>query len=459
MNAETPQDKKDADKLWWLGYAVCAIGSALTIAAFYPGFMSPDSVAVWQGGREQVFHDINSPAMGYLWGLLDKLTAGPPLMFILQNLIFWVAAAIFWRATKDKSLWLATALVLFGFLPQIWSQLTTVWKDVHLGASLLMAVALIYYASRCKRKLPLLLSPIFLFYGYAARLNALPAVLPLAIWSGLVFSRVFNIRSRTAPIAFGVIYFVILSAAVFLAIYGITAGRTVHPFQQVYLYDLAGVSKARNEPLFPDYILTQKDFSLENVKTEYNLRSVNSLIYGDLPNKGDKPILPLSNNPAEIKELRAKWLEVIVAHPALYLQHRGRIFAQLIGLTTNTVSNPYWDVGFAANPSEFRGEPNLLTNILMRYFHAFRKILFRGFVWTLPCLLFVYPAVKRRLQSDWETVFFLSMSCLLFTAAYFPTTPSTEFRYLFWSAIASALSIIFAAHLLWGERWARKVEQ
>ncbi|MCY7375802.1 MAG: hypothetical protein LH472_07500, partial [Pyrinomonadaceae bacterium] len=103
----------------FLGYAVCFSFFALTIWAFYPGLMSPDSLANLTGGRENFIHDINSPVMSYLWGKLDRLVAGPALMFVLQNLVFWTAAAIFWRTTRGKSFGLATALISLGLLPQI----------------------------------------------------------------------------------------------------------------------------------------------------------------------------------------------------------------------------------------------------------------------------------------------------------------------------------------------------
>ena len=53
------------------------------------------------------------------------------------------------------------------------------------------------------------------------------------------------------------------------------------------------------------------NFSLENVKTGYNLRSVNSLIYGDHPKQGDPPLLKLTQNPEEITELKNKWYETV----------------------------------------------------------------------------------------------------------------------------------------------------
>jgi peptidoglycan/LPS O-acetylase OafA/YrhL len=72
---------------------------------------------------------------------------------------------------------------------------------------------------------------------------------------------------------------------------------------------------------------------------------------------------------------------------------------------------------------------------------------YRSILWFLLCGIFIYKAVKRRLSGDWEIVFVLSFSSILYALAYFPTAPSTEFRYLFWSAVSSAVAVIFGIYL------------
>lgn len=447
----------------FFGYTICFSFFAIMIWAFSPGFMSADSLANLMGGRENLIHDINSPVMSYLWGKLDKIAAGPVSMFVLQNAVFWTACAIFWQTTRRESFRLALAFILFALMPHILSQLTTVWKDVGLGASLFLATALVYQADREKSKIALFLSPVFLFYAYAVRLNSLPAILPVAIWSGFVACRIFDIgKTKFAPMLIGVGYFVVLSATVYFVTYQITDGRTVYPSQQILLYDLAAISVEENEAFFPEYVLRYENFSLEKVKARYNVRSVSDLIFPNVPNQGDLAILPLTNVAQEITALRQKWLETVTAHPLIYLWHRGKVFAQLNGLAYS-VTRAYWDIGFASSPPEFRGEDNLGGKILMKYFGIFRRpvmqtFFFRSFIWLLLSAFFLYQAVKNKLKADWEIIFVLSTSSLLFALAYLPTTPSTEFRYLFWSAISSTQVIIWGTYLLMKEKRESKKE-
>ena len=451
-----PEGHKLQDR-WYVGYLVCILCFALTVWAFYPGMMSPDSIANLNDGRSGTLNDINAPLMGWLWGLLDEIIAGPGLMFLLQNAVFWSAAALFWRAAYRESFWLGIALVLLGLMPHVLAQIPVIWKDVGLGASLFMAAALLFYAQKRDSRIALIISPVFLFYALAARLNAFPAVLPIAIWTGFAAFRVFEIQGRRMlASAVGVGYFVVLFAAVIFINDRITGGRTLYPFQQVYLYDLAALSTAKGQSLFPDHVSAGENFSLGLVGERYNTRSVNDLIYPDVPQAGDKPPLKLTDNPNEISELKSKWWSAVKENPGGYLYHRTSVFAQLVGLQ-RSVTAPYWEQGFASSPPEFRVDGNAGTWVLTKYLSAFRRpftqtFFFRGAVWLTLCGFFLYMAVRRRLRGDWEMIFVLSLSSLLFTFAYFPTTPSTEFRYLFWPAIASAIVVIFGVKLLRAEK-------
>lgn len=447
----------EIQRVSWAGYLICLVMFAFVVWSFYPGLMSDDSVANLTQGRQNVYHDINAPLMSYFWGRLDAIVPGPALIFVIHLAIFWAACVLFWRSTNAKSFWLGAALVFFGLAPHILSQTVVVWKDIALGTSLFLTVALLYFSRTNASRIALLISPVFLFYGYAARLNAFPAILPIAIWTSFVGFEIFGIRWRRGlKLIFGVGYFVLLSLAVYSVSQRLTEGKTEYPFQQIYLYDLAAISVARNEPLFPDYISRNENYSFETVRERYNERSVNDLIYPNIPNAGDTAPLILSKDPGEVAKLQQGWYEAVKANPLVYFSHRAGVFAQLIGLR-RSITAPYLSVGFDNNPPEFRGGANLGFSILMKYFGAFRRpfpqtFFFRAIVWIILCTILSYLAIRRRLREDWDLVFVLSVSSLLFIFAHFPTTPSTEFRYLFWPAIASAVAVIFGVYLLRKEK-------
>lgn len=447
----------ETEKRQLVGYAICFLAFALLVWSFYPGVMTADSVAALSQGRANVYGDLNAPLMSWFWGRLDSIVPGPALIFVIHLAIFWSAAALLWKTTNARSFWLGIGLVLFGLTPHVLAQTVVIWKDVALGVSLFAAVALLYFSKTTGSRVAMLISPLFLFYGYAARLNALPAVLPIAIWTGFIAAKIFEFeRRRLTALLLGVGYFAVLSVAVYVVNDRLTAGRTDHPFQQIYLYDLAAMSVDRNESLFPEHVGGNADFSVETIRMRYNERSVSDLIFPNIPNAGDVPPLRLTNDAAQVAELREAWLDAIADDPAAYLRHRWRVFAQLIGLS-RSVTAPYVAEGFASNPPEFRGTENAGYAMLMKYFSGFRRpfpqtFFFRGVVWMLLCAGLAYMAIRWGLRADWDLVFVLSASSLLFILAYFPTTPSTEFRYLFWPAIASATALIFGIYLYRSDR-------
>jgi len=448
MNVESKRQKNV-----YLGYIICILLSGLTIWAFFPGLMSPDSIGNLTDGRSGNFHDINSPLMSYLWGNFDKIISGPALMLIFQTLFFFGGCAIFWQETHQKSKILGLSLILFAVLPHIWAQIPVIWKDIGLGAGLFLSTALFYKADKSKSKIAFFLAIPFVFYASAARLNAFPAVLPITIWGGFIFCRIFEIgKSKMQKAVFGIVFFTIISISAYSVNNFLTEGKTVYPSQQIYLYDLAAISKVVNKPIFPEYILNNENFSFEIVKDRYNERSVSGLIFPNVPNTGDVPPLKLTINESEIVELKTKWLKTVTENPLPYLKHRGRVFFQLIGIS-HSVTRPYWDLGFNANPPEYKGKENIFHEFLMKYFAVFSRpftqtFFFRAIIWLLIGGYLIYQAKRHKFSDDWEIVFVLSLSCILFTFAYFPTTPSTEFRYLFWSSISSAVAIIFGINLL-----------
>lgn len=447
------------------GYAVCAAGFALTLAAFYPGLMSQDSADQWRQGRDWWFYDAHPPLMAAVWGLLDRVVEGPFLMLLFHNLLFWGGAAAFWRATRGRAPRASLAFAAFGFLPPVWASLGVVWKDVGMGAALLLASALVYAAAgrgaRAGRGFwaPLLASAPLMFYAYAMRLNAAPGVLPLALWGGLVACGALppswrGRGRRVAPLALGLVYFALLTAAVSVTTRLLVGGNTVYPHQQIFLFDLAAVSAETGRPRYPDYLLRQEHFSHEAAARALAPCAVNPLIYG-----GTSP-MRISRDAGEVASLRATWLGAVYAEPAAYLRHRARVFACLTSVGEQQV-NTFLPATGRNNPPQFRQTPNALTRALTSYFFFFNySPLFRGFFWLLLCAAAAYVALRLGPGGREEgAALALSLSGLLYGLGYFFYAPSSEFRYLWWTVLAACaaaalLSVRAAAGRVSGARGA-----
>lgn len=446
----SPDDKALRRLADWGGYVLCAAGFVLTLVAFYPGLMSADSIDQWQQGHAWSFYDVHPPMMSALWGLFDMVVPGPALMLVFHNLLFWGGVLLFWRAARVKAGALGLALVAVGFMPQAWALLSTIWKDVGLGSCFLLASALIYVAAGKGSRAALLASCPLIFYGYGARLNAAPAVLPLAFWSGFVACRVFpKLQSRArgrkvVPVICGLVYFATLTVAVTVVTKALVKGNTLYPYQQVLLFDLAAISKETGQSQFPEYISRAENFSMDEVSRAYYPATINTLIYGE------PPLLKITADAGNVAALRARWCEVVSANKVAYLRHRWAAFAWLIGFDTQDVAQAFFPATGLNNPPQFRRPLNSLTRSLTSYFFFFsRSIFFRGFFWILLSAGLVYLSLRLKLDGDLTAVFVLSASGLLYALGYFFYSPSAEFRYLWWTMLASSVSsILFAAHVI-----------
>ncbi|MFP5247133.1 MAG: hypothetical protein ACLGH0_10605 [Thermoanaerobaculia bacterium] len=383
------------------GDLACLFCFLFCIIAFYPGTMSPDAVYQLAQARAGSFTDWHPPLMAAVWGVLDRVIPGPFGMLLLQNAMFWGALFIFWRMTDRLS------LIAIGFVPATLTQLSSILKDVHLGVALLLAAALLYVAQRTNRKAALLLSIPLLFYGYAVRANAAPAVLPLAIWTGFLAFR----GRRFLPAIAGVAYFALLTIGVLATTRMLTGGRSLYIEQALLLHDLTAISKARGEPLFPAYIVNDAHFSFERAAKAYTPERALPLIWRAT---GERAPLLWTDDPRNIASLRAKWREVVPANPEKYLRHRWRAFRLATGLR--------------ASPS------------------CAQPLFLKGFVWLLLSFALLCRALVRRLRGDFELVFVLSLSGFLYGIAYFFIAPACTFRFFWWTAVASLVALCFAIY-------------
>lgn len=436
-------EKKSGRRVWPVGYAVCAAGFVLALVAFYPGYMSPDSKEQLMQARAWEFTDWHPPLMAAVWGVVDRVIPGPAGMLVLQNAAYWGAAALFWRATYRRSAWLGLWLVGFGFMPQVLSNLSTIWKDVGLGVSLLLASALLYRSRQTGSRAALAASVPLLFYGYGVRLNAAPAVLPLALWTGFIACRVFPSLRALAPrrprllaASFGLAYFLLLAGAVSVTTDALVKGKHAYTGQTVLLHDLAAVSLARGEPLFPDYVVRDPHFSMEKVARSYAPHFATPIV------GPEESGLTLSGDARDMDALRAKWLEVVPRNARVYLRHRWGVFESAAGLDRPEVCFPY----LMASYSQLAYPTNDLAvhRLLKLYFRAARNtVFFRGFFWLLVALALLYFSLRGRLRGDLEFVFVLAASGLLYGAAYFFVAPSCDFRFFWWTMLAATASLPF----------------
>ena len=105
--------------------ATAVAGFALTIAVFYPGYMTNDATFIYQYMQAWSFGDWQSPLMSILWRLIDPLAPGSASMFLLIATLYWVGFAVVGLTTARRCVWAGLAVPLLALLPPAFMLLMT----------------------------------------------------------------------------------------------------------------------------------------------------------------------------------------------------------------------------------------------------------------------------------------------------------------------------------------------
>jgi hypothetical protein len=420
----------------------CSLAAIFTVYVFFPGFLNVD--AEWQFSQafSGQYYDWHPPLLSYTWSLLNKIYYGQIPFLVLHNLLFW--SALFLLALKlfpSSNLWRIVFIALFALLPSVYIQLGAIWKDTTMMVCLFLASVLLWYLQDTKDKrlqIPLIcFIIILLFSGFVVRLNSFPAIIVLAYWLGTVIFR--------SHVGKSLIFSLLLLVGFYLTNKIINDKLLqpipTYPYQQVMIHDLAAISVAKGELLFPDYISRAPQVSMKEVKRLYLSDSVGFLIF-------NKRVIPLSNNVDNLNALNTAWRQSIKNNFGIYLKHRLLCFAQLM-------------IGCVAYMGEVCLVPyaiNFHSTIFYRAFCYLRDsqpahILFHGWTYLINCIFLIFASVfwRKKLVHHHE-ILYLALSGCLYVTGGFLYTPACEFRYLYWTVVSSLMALcIFARDVLRGQ--------
>lgn len=441
----------------WL---VALAGIALTLAAFWPGYLSWDSAYQWWQARGGELDPTHPPVMVHLWQVSRAVLPDPGGMLVLQATLWWSALALFANALGGSASRRAATVALLGVWPPLLAVLPHLWKDVWLAALFALAVALLAAELRSPRAPWRYAAFVALALGCAFRFNALPAALPLLAW---VAWRSFegtrdalwptNPGVSASPRAAmsrrkGIVVSLLTVALTTLVVIAGSAlnrapGRNVPVWPSIALWDLAAVSIAEDRLLFPpewvDPALTVADLRRDFVP------------YVNVPSF-DRGQLRLNYyydyTPAQFARLRDAWLALPVAHPRAYLAHRATLSAYLFGLhphehPDSLVISPAI-VAFKDNPALAPPSGRLHDALQSTLSRLVDVPLFAAW----PYLLLAFGLVGRwALRRDGGTGALsgiVALSSLMLAAPLLVLAPSSDFRYLLWSVAAALLAAALA---------------
>lgn len=414
--------------------------AVLTVYIFFPGFLNMDSAWQLKMAATHDYVDWHPPIMSLLWGALNHLYYGPTSMLVLHNLIFWTALFLFaLKLFPDSNCYRIILILCFGMFPAVYMQLGAIWKDTSFAVSLfLFAVLMLYLKDLVTVKYKLLLTLVMLpllFYAAAVRLNSLPAILVLCYWLAETLFQWRWVKKLLFAILLAAGLFLLNTAIVEFWVHPLHS----HPFQQVQIHDLAGISAYEHKLIFPNYILHSDCLTNVRIKEGYDPGCVGFLIFKDYKEPlVTKALVHLTISPTNLAELQKVWVHAIIAHPFVYLWHRTNVFLTFliscVSYLGEVCSTPY-EITFHASVF-YNIYCNFLTSQLgMTFLHAWVYL-----TNSLFCL-FVALAMRRRL-AHYKPIFFASLSGILYLLPNFFYTPACEFRYIYWTVTASIFALI-----------------
>jgi len=433
--------------------AAVVVSAWLLMALYaFPGIMTWDSFDQLREGRHGVYTDGHPPAMAALWGMVDRVIAGPAGMYVIQTaaLVLGLFAILRRTFSPMRAAWLTFAVALF---PPVLAPMGVIWKDALMAGFLVLGLGGLLDPRRGVR----LAALVAMFVATAVRYNTPAATLPLIV---LVFE-----WSPTPPTWPGRLRRYAIASAAWVGVTGaafaVNGALTDKPMHLWHsstgIHDIAGVlahldtdlPDAELRPLLaPTRPLIDHDFHA-TLRARYTPNDFSNLILGeqriwDLPILGDKAAPPEQRD-----AITRAWKQLVFDHPGAYLAHRAATFAAVLGMSDRspgvmvmTKRGQHKDMSRQTGVSTAELK---LQAWLQRRAEALANHtpLFRGWFYLALALLLLPLCFRQR------DALALVLSGLGLEASLFPLAGTPDFRYSHWLVV----SVILAAILLIARRY------
>jgi hypothetical protein len=175
-----------------------------------------------------------------------------------------------------------------------------------------------------------------------------------------------------------------------------------------------------------------QDFSVKDLPYIYSPASCQPIFSGG----PEAPRITGASLPPRRAEIRAEWLRAVRAAPLDYARHRLLHFRSLLGADGNPVCYPFHVGIHPSNPWGFklREDGAVYRGLRQVQDRSSNTFLFRGWFWMLS--LTVLAALGWR-RGAARLAAWTAISGWLYGAAYLVVGVVCDFRYLYWSVLAT----------------------
>lgn len=424
--------------LWIPAYMAMA-GFLLNFIAYYPGFMSPDTVDQYGQSVTRHFNDWHPPVMSWFWSLLNQIHSGPLVMLAFQLGLLWTSfylMATSLASSKRNRLWLFIIILLAPFIQNFSGYII---KDAQMALAWLCSFSLVVRAEYHKRpmsKAESILSLLLLMYGTLTRINAIPGALPLFyFWIGNVFQwkkKGYALASTLLSVL------LLLGASALLSFY--LKPEKKYPQYKLYLHDLTGIYTQTGKNYFPPFIQKHPGFDTGYLKSNYTTATFDHLWW----NEENRISFP-SIKDSTISIVQKAWKRSILENPGVYSANRWDGFLHYLRLKKRT-----WFVtlhaDISSNPYGFTFKRNPVSQVFLKWIKINSRLPWmRPWFWlALNLILFIAVRALNNFTVRRGVSILLLSSLLYLLPQFFVFQVDTDFRYFYWNC----LSITVAGYFL-----------
>lgn len=299
--------------------------SFLSTASSWPGWISNDSLQMYQQATSGIYDNWHSPFLSWAWSLGLPNLLGPLIPYAIQQVVFWAGVLLltieFFRRHGFVTL-------LFPFLVILMAHtwvLGWIWKDAAILSLLSLFAGLRLNLRMAKTVLKIRILKSFLVTLLAIACAIRPYMAPSILI--LLFSIFSNKDLKKIKYAAKLQLFIFIISVTLLTFVVPRILQTEEKFPQssLYLQDLATMQCLGNEKVIPKEFIIQKT---ENICDNFNLFTLDKLVYGDPKSSR----LRFATTAQENSDLHNVWKSNL-------LNHSGELLTRRVLLTSDLMRN------------------------------------------------------------------------------------------------------------------------
>jgi hypothetical protein len=444
-----------AGSLWSsrvLPYTILVAAVAIVAVPFWPGRMNADTLTQIIQLKTGLISDQYTPVLENLWRPLFLGGFGPGWVLTGQLMVFVGGAYLILRLVFGR----LAAAILVAFVcvtPMAFGELGLVGRDTWFLSLLVgsFGTTVRVFSTRGRERLAWVAATLVLTWlATASRQNAAASsFIPLALIAGLLLTeRRPSMATRQVAlscwaIALGVIVTIAMlgSQLLFDDATGVVA---THSSAQLFLYDLASLSRQDGRDYIPTVVLPSR--SMRTIDDYSSVASINGMLFG----AGAPVAYPWSGKVAS--DLESAWIHRIEADPLGYLRDRLSLMGQELGLTQDSiwVYHPYIDPNSLGYSTRFTGADRLANDWMQAFSDSLNNggVLFAPWIYLLACLVVAVVCLRRPTRPH-LLIGAIALSALAYQVGLLFGLMGTNYRYEFPVVTVSELVIALALGLAW----------